>query len=82
MYQLNMLNKIYPHFLSLCLDKETSDIQLTKEDLALLEAKGRIIRQIGSRAVAFDGAPTVDQGHNQKGNVKNLFVDTHGVQEE
>lgn len=77
LYQLNMLNKVYAPFISVCLGKNTQGTLLTSDDLNVLIKNKFLTRWTGSRACAFDGAPTVDYGYNGQGQVDNLLIATH-----
>lgn len=76
-YQLNMLNQVYASLISACLKRDTQGKQLTINDLQILLNSGMLQRAVGSRACAYDGAPTIDYGRNGKGPVENLIVATH-----
>ncbi|MES2217407.1 MAG: hypothetical protein V4501_03240 [Pseudomonadota bacterium] len=57
--QLNMINNVLPDYMSLALGRDTHGQQLTEHDLAELQAKGIATRWVGTRAVAYDGFPTL-----------------------
>lgn len=59
--QLNMMNDVLPEFLSWALKRNTKGEKLTAADLEYLKKEGIAKRWVGSRAVAFDGFPTL--GH-------------------
>jgi hypothetical protein len=59
LYQLEFLNHLYPSLLTACLGKNTRNMTLSLDDLNALIRNGYIKRGVGSRAVAFDGAPTI-----------------------
>ena len=75
--QLNMVNDVLPEFISLALGKPTRRIQLTQDDMAELESCGMTERWVGTRAVAYDGFPTVGRVYNHDGQVGNARCTTH-----
>ena len=75
--QLNMVNDVLPEFISLALGKPTHGIQLTQDDMAELESRGIAERWVGTRAVAYDGFPTVGHVYNPNGQVSNARCTTH-----
>jgi len=75
--QLNMVNDVLPEFLSLALGKPTHGIRLTQADMTELENRGIAERWVGTRAVAYDGFPTVGHVYNHNGQVSNARCTTH-----
>ncbi len=75
--QLNMINNVLPEFISLALGKATQDIQLTEADIEQLELHHVAERWAGSRAIAYDGFPTVGSVYNHEGRVSNARCTTH-----
>ncbi|MDR3490793.1 MAG: GNAT family N-acetyltransferase [Gammaproteobacteria bacterium] len=75
--QLNMVNDVLPEFMSLALGKNTKGQKLTEADLALLEEKNIAKRWVGTRAVAYDGFPTVGNVYNADGKLSNARTTTH-----
>jgi len=69
--QLNMINDVLPEFISWALGRDTKGHKLTETDLAILEEKGIAIRWAGTRAVAYDGFPTLGNLYNADGKVEN-----------
>jgi len=57
--QLNMINDVLPQFISLALERDTTGQPLSAEDLQYLEEQGVAKRWVGTRAVAYDGFPTL-----------------------
>ncbi|MFA6302005.1 MAG: hypothetical protein WC627_02590 [Legionella sp.] len=57
--QLNMINDVLPQFISLALGRDTKGQKLTAQDMQILVDAGIAKRWVGSRAVAFDGFPTI-----------------------
>lgn len=75
--QLNMVNDVLPEFISLALGRDTKRQRLNERDLAVLEAQGIAKRWVGTRAVAYDGFPTVGSIYNSNGKVSNARTTTH-----
>ncbi len=75
--QLNIINEILPEFVSWALEKPTRDTQLTLADMKALEDRGIAERWVGSRAVAYDGFPTIGSIFNDNGRVTNARCTTH-----
>jgi len=75
--QLNMVNDVLSEFISLALGKSTHGIKLTQDDMAELEHRGIAERWVGTRAVAYDGFPTVGPVYNKDGQVSNARCTTH-----
>ncbi|MFA5959567.1 MAG: hypothetical protein WC785_03550 [Tatlockia sp.] len=75
--QLNMVNDVLPEFLSLALGKPTQGKQLTWIDMEELESRGIAERWVGTRAVAYDGFPTIGHVYNEEGLVSNARCTTH-----
>ncbi len=78
-FQLNLLNRVFPRFISICLGENTRNKTLTVIHLQRLIDEQIIFRAVGSRAVSFDGAPTIDSGIRRPSGEKitNLCVITH-----
>ncbi len=75
--QLNMVNEVLPELISLALERPIQGTELTLEDMAALERRGVAERWVGTRAVAYDGFPTVGCVYNTKGLVSNARCTTH-----
>ncbi|MFO2569240.1 FAD dependent oxidoreductase [Legionella quinlivanii DSM 21216] len=75
--QLNMINDVLPEFISIALGRETKGQQLTIEDLEQLEQTKIAERWVGTRAVAYDGFPTLGMISNSNGKVPNARCTTH-----
>lgn len=75
--QLNMINDVLPEFISLALGKNTQGRKLEIEDLNQLERAQIAERWVGTRAVAYDGFPTVGAVSNTYGEVSNARCTTH-----
>jgi hypothetical protein len=75
--QLNMINDILPEFISLALGKNTKGQKLTGEDLINLERNKIAVRWVGTRAVAYDGFPTLGSVYNKNSKVNNARCTTH-----
>ena len=78
-FQLNLLNRVFPRFISICLSEDTRNKTLTVTHLQQLIDVKIIFRAVGSRAVSFDGAPTIDFAIQRPSceKVTNLRVVTH-----
>jgi hypothetical protein len=59
--QLNIVNNVLPEYISWALGYDTTGKMLTEKELESLEAKGIAVRWVGTRAVVYDGFPTL--GH-------------------
>jgi hypothetical protein len=57
--QLNVINDVWPQFVSLALGIDTRGCKMTREHLTELEEKDIAKRWVGTRAVAYDGFPTL-----------------------
>jgi len=72
--QLNMVNDVLPEFISWALERDTKGQTLTERDLSILEDKGIVTRWAGTRAVVYDGFPTLGcvytQDHNKIANAR------------
>lgn len=75
--QLNVINQILPEFLSWALNKPTKGTQLILSDVSELESRGIARRWVGSRAVAYDGFPTLGPVYNEQKIVGNARCTTH-----
>jgi hypothetical protein len=77
--QLNMMNDVHPALISAALGLDTYGKQLREEHLRKLEKDGYIKRWVGTRAVAYDGFPTLGYlYHKENGHkIENGFVNTH-----
>lgn len=76
--QLNMINDVLPDCISIALGRDTKGQKLTQEDLGKLESLGIAQRWVGTRAVAYDGFPTVGSIRTQDGEmVINAHATTH-----
>jgi len=75
--QLNMINDVLPKFISLALGRETKGQKLTVEDLTQLEKLGIAERWVGTRAVAYDGFPTLGAVYREGRKVGNARTTTH-----
>lgn len=75
--QLNMINDVLPWVTSLALDRNTKGELLTQADMDYLVKTEKAIRWVGTRAVTFDGVPTVSHLYLSNGEkVKNGVVVT------
>lgn len=74
--QLNIVNAVLPELVSAALGKKTEGQELTAADMRLLEEKGIAKRDVGSRAVAYDGFPTMGRVFINGVPVKNARVTT------
>lgn len=77
--QLQMINDVLPQFVSLALGRSTQDQIMTADDLEQLVAAGIAKRWVGTRAVAFDGSPTLGSIYKQSdgSEVANAHATTH-----
>src|SRR5260221_2097533 len=75
--QLNMVNDVLPEFISLALNRNTKGQKLNAADLSLLEEKKIATRWVGTRAVAYDGFPTLGNVYNTNGKITNARMTTH-----
>jgi hypothetical protein len=75
--QLNMVNDVLPEPISWALGRPTQGIQLTLKDMTELECQRIAHREAKSRAVAYDGFPTLGPVYNDKGQVSNARCTTH-----
>jgi hypothetical protein len=76
--QLNMINNVLPEFISLALGRNTKGSVLTQADMDILEQKQIAKRWAGTRAVAFDGFPTLGVVYTTDGKqISNAIVTTH-----
>lgn len=76
--QLNMINQVVPHCISIALQRNTHGQQLTEDDLATLVEQGIAQRWVGTRAVAYDGFPTIGQLFDHNNNpIVNAYCMTH-----
>ena len=75
--QLNIINNVLPEFVSLALQRDTKGETLTAPDLIFLEKSRIAQRWVGTRAVAYDGFPTLGPVYNQQGRVHNARCTTH-----
>lgn len=75
--QLNMINDVLPEFVSLTLGRETKGQKLKAEDLIQLEKLGIAKRWVGTRAVAYDGFPTLGAVFDENKKVSNARCRTH-----
>ncbi len=70
--QLNMINDVLPECISIALQRDTKGQVITEEDLLILEKKNIARRWVGTRAVAYDGFPTLGEVHSANGAFSNL----------
>jgi len=76
--QLNIINQVLPDLISIALGRPTKGEKLTQKDLDNLEEHGIAKRWVGTRAVAFEGFPTLGFLHRKSGEkVANARVTTH-----
>lgn len=79
--QLNIINDVLPQFISMALGRNTSGQKLTESDLNVLVDKGIAKRWVGTRAVAYDGFPTLGnlyvQEYDELIEVENARTTTH-----
>jgi glycine/D-amino acid oxidase-like deaminating enzyme len=77
MLQLNMINTVLPNFISIALGKDTHNQELTEQDLIDLQSLNIASRWAGTRAVAYDGFPTLGRLVKDGSNVVNARATTH-----
>jgi hypothetical protein len=76
--QLNMVNDVLPEFISWALGRDTKGTVLTQADMEELERKEIAKRWAGTRAVVFDGFPTLGTVYTADGvALDNAVVTTH-----
>jgi hypothetical protein len=76
--QFNIMNEVLPQFVSLAFGHDTNGQRLTEQDLQYLIDKGYAKRWVGTRAVAYDGFPTLGRVYHADGSpVVNGSVNTH-----
>ncbi|HEX2977955.1 MAG TPA: FAD-dependent oxidoreductase [Candidatus Babeliales bacterium] len=75
--QLNMINDVLPDFISIAMNRDTFGKKLTEEDLFFLESRGIAHRWVGTRAVAYDGFPSVGHVYHENCKVINARCTTH-----
>lgn len=75
--QLNMINDVLPEFISLAFGRDTKGQKLTVEDLIQLEKLGIAERWVGTRAVAYDGFPTLGAVYKEDRKITNARTTTH-----
>ncbi len=76
--QLNMVNDVLPEFISLALGRNTKSQKLDQADIDSLEQKGIAKRWAGTRAVVFDGFPSLGTAYKADGTeIDNALVTTH-----
>lgn len=75
--QLNIINKVYWDLISTALDRDSSGEILDQDDLDYLIDKGIAKVWVGSRAVAYDGFPTLGALYKDAKRVHNARVTTH-----
>lgn len=74
---LNMMNEVLPDMVSIALQRPTRGVNLTMADLTALEKAGMATRWVGSRAVAYDGHPTLGAVYHDGEPIKNARCTTH-----
>lgn len=77
LFQLNLINKVYWDLISLALGKSSEGDTLNSFDLDDLLQKGIAKIWVGSRAVAYDGFPTLGALYRDFEIVHNARVTTH-----
>jgi glycine/D-amino acid oxidase-like deaminating enzyme len=76
--QLNMINDVLPQFISLALGRDTKGQKLTDADMKILEDKQIADRWVGTRAVSYDGFPTLGAAYTKDGKkISNARITTH-----
>ena len=75
--QLNIMNKVQPTLVSLALGRDTRGQNLSALDLAELKHQSIADVWVGSRAVAFDGFPTLGPLYHGPDIVENARCTTH-----
>jgi hypothetical protein len=75
--QLNMINNVLPEFISWAFGRNTHGQSLTARDLAQLQHSGIATRWVGTRAVAYDGFPTLGLLFKDGRNIHNARTTTH-----
>jgi len=74
---LNMINDVLPELISLALGRNTKGQKLTGDDMKYLEQQHIAERWVGTRAVTYDGFPTIDNAFSNNRVVENGYVATH-----
>jgi hypothetical protein len=77
MLQLNMINDVLPQFMSIALGRNTHKQKLDEKDLTTLQELDIASRWVGTRAVAYDGFPTLGRLVKDGSNVVNARTTTH-----
>jgi hypothetical protein len=77
MLQLNMINDVLPQFISIALGKDTHNQKLDEADLIKLQELNIASRWVGTRAVAYDGFPTLGRLVKEGNKVVNARSTTH-----
>lgn len=72
-----MINDVLPEFISLAFGRDTKGQKLSVEDLSQLEQLGIAERWVGTRAVAYDGFPTLGTVYHADQKVSNVRCTTH-----
>ncbi|MBV8661138.1 MAG: hypothetical protein JO129_03265 [Candidatus Dependentiae bacterium] len=75
--QLNMINNVLPEFVSWAFGRDTRGTILSEQDLYNLESMGIAQRWVGTRAVAYDGFPTLGYLYKNNEQVVNGRCTTH-----
>jgi len=76
--QLNLINEILPECISFAFGRNTKVKELTFDDLTALEQRNIAKRWAGTRAVVFDGFPTLGKAVHKDGTeVENAIITTH-----
>ena len=75
--QLNMINDVLPEFISMALKRDTAGKTITSDDLHYLESQGIATRWAGTRAVVYDGFPTLGPVYHNGQQVINARCTTH-----
>jgi len=65
--QINMINDVLPQFMSIALGRNTHGTKISAEELQSLEDKKIARRWVGTRAVAYDGFPTLGAAYTRDG---------------
>lgn len=77
LFQLNTINEIFPDCISLALHRDTKGQKLEMSDLVQLECSEIAERWVGTRALAYDGFPTLGALYHEDHEVSNARTTTH-----
>jgi hypothetical protein len=75
--QLQMINDVLPHIVSLALRRDTTGQTLKAKDLEELVKAGIAVRWVGRRSVVYDGFPTIGRVYRKGRAISNAQTVTH-----